>query len=87
VEKQKAGNAALADPKNTKNKHAESKEIAVSNKIPNVFAKNKFDKVIVRDKYEELDMKKQKADKDDTLHPHHQRQEKARREVRREKQV
>ena len=61
---------------------------ANSIEIPNVFAKkNKFDEVIARDKSEELDVKQQNADNDNTQHPHHQRQEQARREVCCERQV
>ena len=44
--------------------------------------KNKFDEVIAREKYEELDVKKQMADDDDTLHPHHHRQEQEHQRVR-----
>ena len=43
---------------------------------------NKVDVVIAREKYEELDVKKQKADNDDTLHQHHQRQEQEHQRVR-----
>jgi hypothetical protein len=50
--------------------------------------KNKTDKVLERDKFEELDVQKQNADNNDTQHPHHRHhQEQAGREVRREKQI
>ena len=56
---------------------------ANSIEIPNVFAKkNKLDEVIAREKYKELDVKKQKADDDNTLHQHHQRQEQEHQRVR-----
>ena len=42
--------------------------------------KNKTDELVAREKFEELDVQKQKADNNDTQHPHHHyQQEQARR--------
>jgi hypothetical protein len=67
-------------PAAPKNKHAESKKIAVK--------ENKIEEVFARDKSEELDVRKQNAEDDDNqdLH-HHHHQEQARRGVCCEKQI
>jgi hypothetical protein len=43
--------------------------------------KNKTDEVIARDKFEELDVKRQQADNDDTQQPHHHHQQEQARRV------
>jgi hypothetical protein len=43
--------------------------------------KNKTDELVAREKFEELDVQKQKADNNDTQHPHHHHQQEQARRV------
>jgi hypothetical protein len=69
------GERARTEETDVKKQNAENIALTALQNI-----KNKFDEVVARDQFEELDVQKRDADDDDTQHQHHHHhQEQARR--------